>query len=137
MKPLAFLAALTWAGLWLTPDQQGAAQFARAEYEAAAAVFRDPLWQGTAWFRAGEFDKAAQAFARLDTPEGQFNQGNALVLQGKYDSAIASYDRAIELRPDWQEARDNRDLAAARAELIARTGGEMRCGAQQGGDRGL
>lgn len=119
------VAVITWAGLWLTPDQQGQRLFERKEFAAAAQAFHDPMWQGAAWYRAGEFEKAAQAFARRDSAEAFYNQGNAQVLLGKYDAAIASYDRALEKRPDWKEAVDNRALAAARAKLVEQKGGDM------------
>jgi len=125
MKPVVLLAAISWAGLWFTPDQQGKRHFQRGEYVEAAGTFQDPLWQGMAWYRGGEFEKAAKAFARRDTPEAHFNQGNAWVMNGKYDAAIASYDRALSKRADWKEAQENRDLAIARAKLVEQTGGDM------------
>ncbi|MDF2376042.1 MAG: tetratricopeptide repeat protein [Verrucomicrobiales bacterium] len=125
MKPLILLAAITWAGLWFTPDQQGKRHFQRGEFAGAANAFQDPLWQGMALYRAGEFEKAARAFARRDTPEAHFNQGNAWLMNGKYDAAIASYERALTKRPDWKEAKENRDLAAARAALVKNEGGDM------------
>ena len=125
MKNFAMAAAITWAGLWLTPDQQGARHFDRGEFHAAAHAFQDPMWQGAAWYRAGEFEKAAQAFARRDTAEARYNQGNAWLMRGKYEAAIASYDRALAKRPDWKGAQENRELAAARAKLIERAGGDM------------
>lgn len=114
-----------WAGLWLTPDQQGQRYFQRGEFAEAAQAFRDPMWQGAAWYRAGEFEKAAQAFARRDTADAHFNQGNAWLMRGQYQTAIASYERALEKRPDWKEAADNRALAIARAETVEQKGGDM------------
>jgi Ca-activated chloride channel homolog len=125
MKTFAFIAAVTWANLWFTPDQQGQRLFEHDEFKAAAQTLIDPMWQGAAWYRAGEFEKAAQAFARRDTAEANFNQGNAWLMRGKYENAIASYDRALEKRSDWREARENRELAVARAEMVERQGGEM------------
>jgi Ca-activated chloride channel family protein len=125
MKTFAFIAAITWVSLWFTPDQQGQRHFKLGEFEAAAQSFSDPMWQGVAWYRAGEFEKAAQAFARLDTAEANFNQGNAWLMRGKYQTAIASYDRALEKRSNWREARENRELAVARAKMVERQGGEM------------
>lgn len=113
------------ADLWFTPDQQGQRLFQRGEFAEAAEVFRDPMWQGAAWFRAGDFEKAAQAFARRDTVEAHYNQGNAWLMRGKYDTAIACYDRALEERPDWKEASDNRALASARARMVEQKGGDM------------
>lgn len=125
MKPFFFLAAAGWMGLWFTPNQQGQRHFQRGEYAEAAADFEHPLWQGVAWFRAGEFEKAARAFARRDTPEAHYNQGNAWLMNGKYEAAISSYERALAKRADWIEARENRDLAAARAAKLKREGGDM------------
>jgi len=115
----------SWFGLWLTPDQQGKRYFHRGEFAEAAQAFRDPMWQGAAWYRAGEFEKAAQAFARRDTAEAHFNQGNAWLMRGRYETAIASYDRAVEKRPDRQESADNRPLGMARAKLVEQKGGDM------------
>ena len=125
MKSFFVIAAITWAGLWFTPDQQGQRLFLKGEYAAAAEAFEDPLWKGMAFYRAGEFEKSAAQFAKRDTPEAHFNRGNALVMRGEYESAVAAYERALELRPEWTEAEGNRDLAKARGEAIKREGGNM------------
>jgi Ca-activated chloride channel family protein len=125
MRGILLAISLTWAGLWFTPDQQGQRLFARGDYLAAAESFQDPMWQGVSLFRAGEFEKAARAFARRDTPEGHFNQGNAWLMNGKYEAAISSYDRALTKRPDWKEAIENRDLAVARAKQVEQKGGDL------------
>ena len=44
---------------------------------------------------------------------------------GKYKNAVSFYEKALEKRPDWKEARENRDLAAARAKLLEAKGGNM------------
>ena len=125
MKPTLTLFAISLAALWLTPDQQGQRFFRQGQFKQAAEAFRDPQWKGAAWFRAGEFEKAVQEFSRSPTAEARYNEGNAWVMLGKYEQAIASYDRAFKQRPDWNEARENRDLAAARAKLIQQTGGDL------------
>ena len=122
---LAAIAGITWWSLWFTPDQQGQRLMNRGEFRAAAETFRDPMRQGVAWFRAGEFEKAEQAFARSGTEEAEFNRGNCLVMLGKYEPAIERYDRALELDPDFEDARINRDVAIARAKLVERKGGDM------------
>ena len=125
MKALACIAIITWAGLWFTPDQQGQRAFDRGDFAAAANAFQDPFRQGVAWYRAGEFEKSAQAFARRDSAEADFNQGNAWLMLGKYDTAIACYGRALTKRDGWEEAQENRDLAAARAKMIEQKGGDQ------------
>ena len=112
-------AGRSFANLWLTPDQQGRYFMAQRRYAEAARRFRDPLWQGVALYRAGQFKEAAAAFVRTDAPEAVFDRGNALVMLGKYAEAIASYDHALQLRPDWPEATANRALAEARRRQLA------------------
>jgi len=119
------IGSISWSYLWFTPDQQGQRLLDREKFRAAAEAFRDPMWQGVAWFRAGEFEQAERTFARVATPEAEFNRGNCLVMQGKYEAAIDRYDRALELRPDMKDARVNREIAIARAKSVARKGGDM------------
>lgn len=109
----------------LTPDQQAYRLFTQEHYDRAAARFADPMWQGVALFREGEFEKAASLFAGYDTAAAAFNQGNALVMQGKYEAAVDRYARALQLRPGWKDARVNREIALARAERLKKEGGDM------------
>lgn len=125
MNGFVILAAVTWAGLWFTPDQLGERHFHRGEFRDAAQSFHDPMWKGTAWYRDGEFEKAAEAFAIINTAEALFNQGNAWSMRGKYETAVACYNRALEMSPEWNEALENRDLAAARAKRVEQKGGDM------------
>ncbi len=117
---LAFL-----AGLFLTPDQWGWFQYRRGNTEAAAEQFVDPAWRGAAEYRNGNFEAAASAFRRVQTAEGSYNLGNALVMQGLYEAAVQAYDTALSQRPDWREAQENRELARARGEALQAEGGNM------------
>jgi Ca-activated chloride channel family protein len=148
-RPLAWLAATAvlcvatlaaaawsvgWSNLWQTPDQRGRRLMAAERYDDAAAAFTDPMWIGIARFRAGDFKGAAQTFGGMDTAAAAYDQGNALVMQGKYDEAITRYDRALALRPGWPDAEANRTLARLRAELVRQKGsdaGDQREGADQ------
>jgi Ca-activated chloride channel family protein len=122
---LLVIGGITWSHLWFTPDQQGQRLLDHGEFQAAAEAFRDPMRQGVAWFRAGEFEKAERTFARVATPEAEFNRGNCLVMQGKYEAAIERFDRALQLRPEMKDAQVNREIAVARAQRVERKGGDM------------
>ena len=117
----------------LTPDQQGYYLFKQQQYETAATRFSDPMWRGIALFRSGDFEQAESLFAGYDTANAAFAQGNALAMQGKYEAAIDRYVRALQLQPGWEDARINREIAEARAEVLKREGGEM-TGGQLGAD---
>lgn len=118
-------ARIGWLDLWASPDQRGRIAFERGDYASAAADFRDPMWRGAALMRAGDFKTAAQVFGGMDTAEAAFNQGNALVMLGQYQPAIARYDRALELKPGWREASENSNLAALRYAKIDQGGGDL------------
>ncbi len=127
MLPFAGIAVAIciWTGSFsiLSPDQKGAAQFNKEEYQAAAVTFVDPQWKATALYRTAKFGQAAAIWAGYDTPEGAYNQANSLLMDGKYEDAIKRYDRALELKPDWLEAEENREIAVIRAERVKREGG--------------
>lgn len=123
---VALLAAgqrVGWQNLFLTPDQRGRLLLERGKPAAAAEAFRNPLWRGAASFRAGDFKGAAQAFASLDSAEAAYDQGNAFVMLGQYDDAVKRYDRALALRPGWQDAAVNREIARIRGERKKAEGG--------------
>ena len=112
-------------GLFLTPDQEAQRLLERGQYKQAAARFSDPMRQGVALYRGGEYKSAVQAFTRLNTPEGHFNRGNALVMLGKYEDAVRAYNRALHLRPEWEPAVENRKIALLRGERTKDKGGDM------------
>lgn len=102
------------AEVWLTPDQQGRLAFEQGDYAKAGERFSDPMWQGAALYRAGDYERALDAFAQVDSALAYFDLGNSYAALDNYEQAIASYDIALERRPDWREARENRELVRAR-----------------------
>jgi Ca-activated chloride channel family protein len=108
-----------FADLWLTPDQQGQRLFGRQRYQEAAERYTDPMRKGVALFRAAEFEQAAALFGRIESAPAAYNRGNALVMLGRYQEAISSYQRALQLRPGWPQAEQNMQLAEARQAKLA------------------
>jgi len=96
--------------LWLTPDQQGRYYFEKEDYAAAAERFQDPLWKGIAYYRSKKFEAAAEQFVSVDTSEGYFNLGNAYAHLGKLEQAVTRYGEALQRKPDYEAAKENRDL---------------------------
>ncbi|MBP0637827.1 VWA domain-containing protein [Cupriavidus sp. AcVe19-6a] len=111
--------AWRFVDLWLTHDQQGRRAFEHGDFAGAAALFDDPMWRGVAQYRAGQYAQAVQSFALVDSPESDFNQGDALAWMGKYKDAAARYRQALKRRPQWPAAAANLALMeklAAKAE---------------------
>jgi Ca-activated chloride channel family protein len=106
-QPRAQAAEWKLADAWLTPDQQGRLAFERGDFDAAAGLFVDPMWKGVSFYRGGKYDEAVDAFARLDTAESWYDQGDALAQLGKLPQAVGSFQQALKKRPDWPEAAAN------------------------------
>ena len=45
------------------------------------------------------------------TAENYFKRGNASLRKGDYGAAIADYDKTLEIKPGFEDARKNRELA--------------------------
>ncbi len=109
---------------WSKPDRRGDRLLRVGRFEDAAKAYSDPYRRGVALYRAGEFKEAAAAFATIGTPEAAYDRGNSLVMLGKYDDAIASYDRAMSLRANWRECEENRAVAVVRRDRLKFGGGD-------------
>lgn len=107
--PVPQAQALTWADLWQTRDQQGHEAFLAEDHERASELFEDPSWRAAAQFRDGDFQASAATLAGLDTPDAHYNRGNALAGAGQIGPAIAAYNLALEMDPEHEDARHNRD----------------------------
>lgn len=105
-------APLKWhEKLWQTPYQQADQALRQGAYEQAAVIAEDAWQRGTANYRAGNYDQALVDFSQLNSAEGFYNQGNALMQLQRYDEAVNAYNAALKRRPNWPAAQQNRDLA--------------------------
>lgn len=101
--------AFGWHDLWLRDDQQAARQIAAGNPDAALSS-GDAVWQGVAQYRIGDYSSASESFTHMDGARGAYNRGNALARAGELEAALAAYDTALDLAPDFDDARFNRDL---------------------------
>ncbi|MEM7283566.1 MAG: VWA domain-containing protein, partial [Pseudomonadota bacterium] len=98
--------ALEWRDLWRTKDQQGADAMAEENPEVAAELFDNPNWKAVAKYHNGDYADSAELWSNDTTVTAHYNRGNALARQGPqyFDEAIASYDQALDLDPDHEDA---------------------------------
>lgn len=102
--------AWQWTDLWQTADQQGTRLLQAGNAKQAAQVFKNKDWQAVAKYRAGDYEQALQRFKSQNTSDGQYNAGNAAAYLGRYQEAIAAYDKAIALNPHNKDAITNREI---------------------------
>lgn len=112
LTPTAPVQAAEWDDLWKTKNQQGAEAFESEDPNAAAGLFKDPNWKGAAAYRAGDFAGAIAAYS-IDPgtdADAHYNLGNAYAMSQNFELAIASYNVAIAIAPDHEDAIHNRDI---------------------------
>lgn len=94
-----------------TRDQQGYGAYQTENYQDAANRFEDSNWKASALYRNGQYAEAAVEFAKDKSANGDFNSGNAELLNNNVDEAIKAFKSALEKQPDWAEAQKNLSLA--------------------------
>ena len=127
--------AVDWESLWLRQDQR-APELIEKDPGHAAEILEDPSWRGSALYREGDFERAAEAFARAETPSADYNRGNALARAGKLEEALEAYDSVLKKQPDHKDARFNRDLVQQLLDQQQKqSGGEGNDSSDQEGDQ--
>jgi Ca-activated chloride channel family protein len=127
--------ASLWEDLWYTRDQQAQRRLDAGEPTDAAALFEDQEWKAVAQYRAGDFAESARNFAERGDARGLYNLGNAMARQGELESAIDAYEQVLELDPEHEDARYNRDLlreAQQQQQQQQQEGDEQQSSEQQG-----
>jgi Ca-activated chloride channel homolog len=102
--------SIFWNNSWANKDHIAQRMMDKKDFVSAFKAFERKDWKAVAAYRAGMYNKAEQLFKTLNTPDGYYNQGNALALQGKYEQAIKAYTQALQLNPKHADAIYNRNL---------------------------
>ena len=105
--------ASTWADLWQRPDQQAAKALAAGDYAKAAALATDADRRGSAEYKRGNYQLALDNFSRSTGADADYNRGNALAKLGRYQDAIAAYDKSIKENSGNEDARANKAAVEA------------------------
>jgi Ca-activated chloride channel homolog len=85
------------ADWWYTKDYQGQQLYDHGKYAEAAERFDDDKHKAVAYFKAGNYSAAADLFELDTSAAGNYNRGLALAKLGRYDEAVAAFDKAIDL----------------------------------------
>ena len=102
--------AFEWDTLWKRPDQRAEKLLEDGNAKMAAELFEDPAWKGAANYRAGEFEAAISQLESVEGIENRYNLGNAFARKGMYEQAIALYNEVLEIDPEHEDAKYNKEL---------------------------
>ncbi len=111
-----------WRKLWQRQDQRALSAFRDGDYERATELFEAPQWRGASSFYNQDFEAAQQHYRDAieslqssnagseETARAHYNLGHALAHNGKLDQALDAYKQALELKPDFVDAMEARDI---------------------------
>lgn len=94
--------------LFRTRDQQAQNALASGDAKRAQALADNPGLRGAAAYRAGDYAAAEAALTHGTDSDSQYNLGNALAKQQRYEDAVAAYDRALKANPANADAAANK-----------------------------
>lgn len=120
-RGIAF-ALLLACGLWLpmAPASAQSSSSGGSLWQRADQAEHARMQEGIAAYRQKDYPRAIERFSTVGDAEGQYNLGNALARAGRYDDAIAAYDRALALQPGMKDATFNRNLVRLAKQLPKR-----------------
>lgn len=99
-----------WKDWWLNQNQQGLQLLEEKKTKEAAEKFIDPAWKASSFYLAEQYSQAQEWFAKVETEDGFYNQGNALAKQGNMEAAINAYTQALKMNPQHEDAQYNKQL---------------------------
>ena len=102
--------AFEWSSLWKNQDQRAKSALESGDSKRAAELFRDPEWKAAASYRSENYQETVKALESANTADALYNKGNALAKMGDLQKAIESYDRALKLDPENEDAKYNSKL---------------------------
>jgi len=100
--------AFDWQALWQNDDQRALQLYREGQHREAAELFDNEDWQASARYRAGDYAAAAENWQRREGADAAYNYATALAQQGRYEEALAAYDRLLEQQPGYEDAIFNR-----------------------------
>ena len=107
--------AFEWQDLWNTKDQQAAKVF-EEDPQQAADLFENPDWKASSQYRAGDFEAAAnnfnddESFSNQQRADRLYNKATAQAKNNQLEQALETYQQALELNPEHEDAIFNKDL---------------------------
>jgi len=105
--------AASWSDLWARPDQQAAKALEAGDFAKAAELATDAYRRGVAEYKRGNYERALDSFSEATGADADYNRGNALARLGRYQDAVAAYDKSLSENPGDEDALANKAAVEA------------------------
>lgn len=96
--------------IFLNKNQQGSKHYRNGNMQDAENTFIDKNWKAISAYKNGNYSGAANYLAEAETADELYNLGNSLAMEGKYQQAIDSYTKAIDLKANHDDAIFNKKV---------------------------
>ena len=110
--------AIEWQDLWLRKDQRAMRALEEDDAKSAAEMFENKEWKAVAKYKNGKFEEAAKLLEEQSGAQSLYNKGNALMHSYQFNKALKSYNQALEINPQMEDAVYNRGIAKQALELL-------------------
>ncbi len=107
-------------------DQIAYDRFKKAKFNEAEQLFSDAYNKGVAAYKLKDYKKSEEYFSKsAKTADSLYNIGNAQLAQTKAAEAIKSYEEALKIEPQNEDAKFNLELAKKLLEQQKRNPGQQ------------
>ncbi|TEW53311.1 VWA domain-containing protein [Psychromonas sp. RZ22] len=101
------------ASIWKNDQQNAYQDFQQGQYKEASNAFKDLSWKAAALFKDKQYKKAEATYLDQQSIEPNnannlYNLGNAQAMQQKYKEALQSFNQALKINPDFEQAQKNK-----------------------------
>ncbi len=102
--------AFEWTDLWLNKNQQAMRALENEKADVASELFQDDEWKAVAKYRSGDYAATEEILNEYQDVRNLYNKANSLAKQERYDEAISVYDKVLEINPQHDDAKYNKEL---------------------------
>ncbi|MFT5503260.1 MAG: Ca-activated chloride channel family protein [Gammaproteobacteria bacterium] len=102
--------AIDWDSLWQNDNQRGLNLYQQGRHKESLEWFDQEDWKASASYQSGDYDKSVELWQGRKDLRSQYNMANALAKLGRYQEALDTYDKVLEVDPGNNDAIYNRKL---------------------------